>query len=132
MVSEVESIGSAVSRNLAKNNVSTILHEELAVLENNFDEKNLENLKSLESIAIRLSSIETALSAIENSRLDEETPEKLVDLPTLSEDESGFTNEFGEDIEQASVRLCAENDNSAAHGFVEEADLILIQAWDLR
>lgn len=60
-------------------------------------------------------------------------PADLVETDNLSaatEVESEFTNEFGENIEQASVRMCAENDNSAERGFREETELIFFQIWD--
>ena len=103
--------------------------ENLVAFEKHSDVKSLENLKSLESIASRLLSIENALAAIETSQKDSPEAQKILVKceDTVANKSSEKTNEFGENMEQAALRLCTGNDNNPAHGYKEERDVINIQ-----
>ena len=47
--------------------------------------------------------------------------------PSQEEESQNVLKTEPKNIQQISMKLCAENDNSAAHGYIEEKDVILFK-----
>ena len=47
--------------------------------------------------------------------------------PSQEEEKKNVLETEHKNIQQISMKLCAENDNSAAHGYIEEKDVILFK-----
>ena len=75
-----------------------------------------------EHIEERLSNIENYLKT--RGELESKFSEKNL---TPEQDEEIALKTEPDNIQRISMKLCSENDNSAAHGYIEEKDVILFK-----